>query len=245
MNLVVDIGNTRAKAAIFDDGVMLRSWVAVNQQELPFDAVFDRYDIDRSILSSTRDDAEWVENLLADRTRHCIRFVNSVPVPLGNGYGTPETLGSDRLAAAVGAANLFPKRNILVVDFGSAMTVDIVTSDGVYLGGSISPGLGMRLRALAEFTGRLPLLSVDEEYCHSAGTVPSTTNDAILAGVTVGMELEVRGWIDVYSEKYPELVTIFTGGDAAFFEKRFKNTIFANRELVLAGLNAILDYNAD
>lgn len=246
MNLVVDIGNSRMKAAVFEGGVPVGQWVSDGCGFEALSAVFDDYpQIDRCIVSSTRKDDMELERSLAERAGYFLKFENTVPVPLSNLYATPHTLGCDRLAAAVGAMDLFPGRNLLIVDFGSAITADVVTAAGEYLGGSISPGLDMRLRALADYTGKLPRLGSDGCPFYAHGDVPATTRDAMLSGVVVGIELEVLGRMAAYGEKYDGLVTIFTGGDAAFFEKRFKNTIFANRELVLTGLNTILDYNAD
>lgn len=246
MNLVVDIGNSRMKAAVFEKGALIWQCVSDGCSFDELAGVFDRYlQIDRCIVSSTRKDDMDLERSLAGRIGYFLKFENTVAVPLRNLYATPYTLGCDRLAAAVGAMKLFPDRNLLIVDFGSAITADVVTAAGEYLGGSISPGLDMRLRALADYTGKLPRLRSDECPFYEYSDVPATTRDAMLSGVVVGIELEVLGRITAYGGKYEGLVTIFTGGDVAFFEKRFKNTIFANRELVLTGLNTILDYNAD
>ncbi len=247
MNLVVDVGNSRGKAALFGEGGIVKRWTFGGTGTEEFDAIFCRYGrVARAVLSSTRGEDAALEALLRERSDYFLKFTNATPIPLQNAYATPQTLGSDRLAAAVGARELFPERNLLVVDFGTAVTCDIVTAGGCYLGGSISPGLSMRLRALADYTGRLPLLSAGEcvAVCPDAG-VPSSTATAMAAGTIEGIELEVRGRMERYVGEFAGLVTIFTGGDAPLFEKRFKNTIFANCELVLTGLNTLLDYNAD
>lgn len=246
MNLAVDIGNSRMKAAVFNGGELLEQWTFGCREVGRLDGIFHRYaGITRSVLSSTRGECMEPERLLRTRTQYFLKFVPATPVPLENRYGTPQTLGCDRLAAAVGGAKMFPGRNLLIVDFGSAITCDVVTAAGAYLGGSISPGLGMRLRALADYTDRLPLLDAEECAGYAEEGVPATTRDAIAAGVAGGIESEIRGRMERYAAEFVGLTTIFTGGDAPFFEKRFKNTIFANRELVLTGLNTILDYNAE
>lgn len=245
-NLVVDIGNSRVKAAVFSGTALEAKWTFPEEAVENFDEIFDSYSsINRSVLSSTRCENVELCRMLKGRTEYFLEFAPGVDIPLCNCYATPLTLGCDRLAAAVGAMGLFPERNLLVIDLGSAVTADIVTADGRYLGGTISPGMAMRFRALHDHTGRLPMIERAgwEEY--DAQSVPGSTRAALIAGVAGGMELELRGRMEDYSRRYPGLVTIFTGGDAPFFEKRFKNTIFANYELVLAGLNIILNYNAD
>lgn len=246
MNLVVDIGNSRMKAAVFSGGELIDRWVFGGDERGEFDGIFRKFpEIDKSVLSSTRDDSPELMNFLRAHCEFALLFDNSVPVPLVNRYATPQTLGRDRLAAAVGAKAGFPDKPVFIVDFGSAITEDIVTTDGCYLGGAISPGLSMRFRALHEFTGKLPLISPEDCTHCRGGVVPASTEDAIIAGVMGGIYLEIEGLMAHYGAEYPQLVTIFTGGDAPLFEKRFKNTIFANQDLVLTGLNTILDYNAN
>lgn len=246
MNLVIDIGNTRMKAAVFRD----RKMVGIRITESPspqaaMDALRELPQADRCILSSTRGDESELKRLLCEKVAHLLEFLPGTPVPLVNRYATPQTLGCDRLAAAVGGASLFPHRNLFIADLGSAITEDVVTAEGSYLGGSISPGLAMRLRALSDYTGCLPRIEWPHEEGYEVETVPASTREAMISGAAGGIELELCGRIRIYSRLYPDLVTIFTGGDAPFFEKRFKNTIFASHELVLTGLNTILDYNAD
>ncbi len=246
MNLVVDIGNSRMKVAVFSGGEIVERWTFGCREIGRFDEIFSRYaGFDRAILSSTRDENPEPEEMLRCRSGYFLKFANTVPVPLENGYGTPHTLGCDRLAAAVGGVGMLPGRNLMIVDFGSAITCDIVTAEGRYLGGSISPGLGMRFRSLADYTDRLPLLEAEACVGYEEREVPSSTVGAMVSGVAGGIELEIRGRMERYAGEFAGLTTIFTGGDAPLFEKRFKNTIFENHELVLAGLNTILDYNAD
>ena len=228
MNLVVDIGNSRMKVAVFSGGEIVERWTFGCREIGRFDEIFSRYaGFDRAILSSTRDENPEPEEMLRCRSGYFLKFANTVPVPLENGYGTPHTLGCDRLAAAVGGVGMLPGRNLMIVDFGSAITCDIVTAEGRYLGGSISPGLGMRFRSLADYTDRLPLLEAEACVGYEEREVPSSTVGAMVSGVAGGIELEIRGRMERYAGEFAGLTTIFTGGDAPLFEKRFKNTIFA------------------
>ena len=152
----------------------------------------------------------------------------------------PETLGRDRLAAAVGATVLYPGRNVLIVDFGTAVTIDLVTADATFRGGCISPGMKTRFRALHDYTAKLPLCAATE----SEELAGLTTRQAIELGVMNGIAFEIEGYAARMRSQIEDLCVIFTGGDANFFVKRIKNTIFANCNLVFCGLNRILEYNA-
>lgn len=249
MNLVLDIGNSRTKTALFSDDKLVSKNVFENNDAERLDGVLAicNSQVERVIISSTRCREE-DEELLGELKKRCdvvLWFDNNVSVPLVNLYATPQTLGCDRIAAAVGARTRFPDRNLLIFDFGTAITADVVTAKGEYLGGCISPGLWMRLKAMHVFTGRLPM--IDAEICaaYVESEVPASTADALMSGAMEGIVFEVCGRIEVYGRQFPQLVTIFTGGEASGFEKRFKNTIFADYDLVPAGLNTILDYNAN
>ena len=154
-------------------------------------------------------------------------------------YATPATLGADRLAAAVGGVELFPDSDILIVDFGTAITIDYV-EDGVFRGGNISPGVTTRFRALADYTAKLPLCAPTEEELPYG----RTTIEAIEQGVMQGITHEIKGYIDSFLLKNEEKSIIFTGGEAKYFANRIKNAIFAKYDLVVCGLNRILEYNA-
>lgn len=161
-------------------------------------------------------------------------------MPIDSAYRTPETLGRDRLAAAVGAAALYPGRDVLIVDFGTAVTIDLVTADGTFRGGCISPGMKTRFRALHDYTAKLPLCGPTEDEQLQG----LTTEEAIRLGVMNSLTFEIEGYIARMREKIDDLCVIFTGGDAKYFAKRIKNTIFANCNLVFCGLDRILEYNA-
>jgi type III pantothenate kinase len=160
------------------------------------------------------------------------------PTPLRNLYQTPQTLGSDRLAAAIGAYALYPQRNVLVINAGTALTFELVSKQAEYMGGSISLGLRSRYKALHWVTDKLPLYSPAEQTPH----LGQNTRDAVTSGVQNGMLYEMQGVIAYFMSKYPHLQTILTGGDAVFFAHRLQN-VSAVPHLTLIGLNSILDYN--
>lgn len=239
MNLAVDIGNTSVKAAVFDAGSNAVQTVRIQADaENILRGLCSRYGVGRAIVCSTACDDRSIADALRADVGYVLDFRSGCPVPIGNDYATPETLGADRIAAAVGADALYGG-DMLIVDFGTAVTFDLV-SGGVFRGGNISPGVQTRFRALHDYTARLPLATPDAA---SAGRMGASTVEAIANGVLDGVTYEVEGYIASLREKYADLSVIFTGGDAKLFEKRIKNAIFANRDLVLFGLNRILEYD--
>lgn len=236
MNLTIDIGNSNSKAALFDGRELVRAF------DWPLGSTPD-ISVDKAIIVSTRGETEQLEQQLRARAKFVMRFDHTTPVPLKNLYATPGTLGADRLAAAAGAHTLFPGRTMLIVDFGTAITYDIVTAAGEYLGGNISPGAGSRLRALHDYTEALPLYGLPEET--TAEFPARDTKSAIENGVATGIVAETEHYIARANRKFGETGVIFTGGDADYFARRVKFPIFAVSELVFQGLNAILEHNAN
>jgi type III pantothenate kinase len=169
-----------------------------------------------------------------------LEMTSSTPVPIGNDYLSPQTLGVDRLAAAVGVVKCMGYEDCLIIDFGTAITIDLVEG-GVFRGGNISPGVTTRFRALADYTACLPLCAPTEEVLEYG----RTTTEAIEQGVMRGVEQEIRGYVEQFLLKNHENCIIFTGGDAKYFVKRIKNAIFADCEPVIYGLATILDYDAE
>jgi type III pantothenate kinase len=242
-NLVIDIGNSRTKFAIFHERNLWETRQIVKFDLDQLNQILDNHKITHSIVSSVNDEILNLENLLKIRTKY-IRFSARVKAGVKNKYKSPETLGLDRLAGVIGAKALFPDRNCLVIDAGTCITYDAVDVDGIYEGGSISPGLKMRLQAMHKFTGRLPEIELSD-YSDWRGYDTST---AMLSGVLNGSTEEVKGMIEIYRLKYPELLVILCGGDAIFFDSRLKNSIFAHTlktepDLVLLGLNEVIDKN--
>ena len=240
MNLIVDIGNSLVKLAVFEKGVLVAQRSARYPSASDFEALLQGRRAGRAIVESTRGDADEIVELVRGYADRVLEFTPQTPVPIGNAYRTPETLGRDRLAAPVGATVLYPGRNVLIVDFGTAVTIDLVTADGTFRGGCISPGMRIRFRALHDYTARLPLCSATEREKLLGGS----TDGAIRQGVMNSIAFEIEGYMTRMREKIDDLCVIFTGGDAKYFAKRIKNTIFANRNLVFCGLDRILEYNA-
>ncbi len=239
MNLLLDIGNTRIKAAVFRDGEMVCERVFERFGRTEAAALREEFgEFDGAALASTRRRDEEVERALAGAARRVIVVGRDTPVPLGGMAGAPTTLGADRLAAAVGAQTLFGGREVLIVDLGTAITFDSVTASGDFVYGTISPGVRLRFESLARLTANLPLCSMEGEYREG------TTEASIWHGVVDGVVNEIEGYVARMRERNNDVVTIFSGGDAKFFENRIKYTIFAELDLVFVGLNRIIEYNA-
>jgi len=240
MQLVIDIGNTRIKAALFQKDQLLEFLVFKDYQEVLESVLFkNNLSINNCIVASVVDDINAFVDGLAKKVNVLV-FTSETPLPIKNLYETTSTLGSDRLAAAVGGELLFPGQDILVIDAGTCIKYNFVNEKKEYIGGAISPGLQMRFKALNTFTSRLPLLEVDPNFDSLIGV---NTKGSILSGVEMGALAEVKGFIDEYKLISPNLKVLITGGDVNFFEKRLKNSIFADSYLILKGLNRILNYN--
>lgn len=239
MNLAIDIGNTRAKLAVFDKEKIVFNTAVETIPENQVAHLLKRFSIKNSILSAVSSFQDGVINFLTKNSQLII-LDSKTPLPIKNLYKTPLTLGKDRLAAAVGAFALYPNENVLVLDIGTAITYEFVNSAGEYLGGGISPGINLRFKALNAYTGNLPLITA-EEINFLTGR---STKESILSGVMNGARLELDGVIAEYVKEYGNVRVLITGGDAAFFETTLKSKIFAIPNLVLIGLNKILQHNA-
>lgn len=240
MFLVIDLGNTNKKLAVFEKG-SLKSITILPNFNL------------RSLKSFIKEHPGITHCILSSVILHpasCIRFLKEnfffsaldehTPLPLKNRYKTPETLGKDRLAAAVAGYQRFKNEPLLIINAGSCITYDYINSRGEYIGGSISPGIQMRFRALHTFTGKLPLIS-GKNRANLTGT---TTAEAILSGIINGTLAEVEGIIAQYLQKNSNLRVILSGGDLKYFDKRLKIRTFAVPNIVIEGLYLILKLNA-
>lgn len=248
MNLCIDQGNSRTKVALMtDEGKIMKHLIYKSFSSADVERLFDLYDITDSIISSVVDIEAAVVNTLHRRSQHFVLFDHMTPVPIVNRYDTPQTLGQDRLAAAVGAKNLCPNENLLIIDAGSAITYDFVSAEGEYMGGNIAPGIKMRFTMLQRMTKKLPLVDAEEnELIPLFGT---NTRDAIAAGVIRGVAYEVKGYMRTLKEKMPHYQTFLTGGHAPYVlnnvrsSRNEKREIRFEKNLVLIGLNTILVYN--
>lgn len=240
MNLVLDLGNTKVKAAVFSDQdeiLELFTWESIEIDKIG--QIISKYLIDSAILCTVVKDTIEIENYLESNVQYFLKLSYNTNLPIKNNYTTPETLGLDRIAAAVGANLLRPNVPLLVIDMGTAITYDYVNELNEYVGGNIAPGLNMRLKAMNMFTKKLPLLEPKLEE----KLLGVDTESAMLAGVLRGIEFEIEGYISKISEKKRDLSVFLTGGDVFFFEKRVKSSIFVVSNLLLIGLNRILNYN--
>ena len=239
MNLIIDIGNTVAKLAIFSQGEAVEVVRCSNQTLESLPALCQRYPIRQGILSSVITLNDTIEQQLQGLNFPIIRLTYKTPVPIKNLYKTPETLGADRLAAVIGANALRPNNDLLIIDAGTCITFDFIDKHGQYHGGNISPGLEMRLKALHAFTNKLPEVKSEGEI----PTYGESTETAIRAGVYNGIAFEIEGYIRQLQKNYPQLLVFLTGGDKFSFDTNLKSSIFADSFLVLKGLNRILEYN--
>lgn len=245
-NLVIDIGNTRTKIAVFRDRELVFNEVTELLSGKTVLELVEKFKITNSIISSvTAEEGEGLKVL--ENGAGFMRFSYQYPASVKINYKTPETLGLDRLAGVIGAKAVNPGKNSLVIDCGTCITIDAVTSNGEYQGGSISPGLNMRLKALHAFTGKLPLVPLDPDFNEWQG---KDTRDSILSGVLEGAFQEVLGFINKYRSVYPGLHILLCGGDSNFFDTRLKNSIFAGitetePALILIGLNEVIHHYND
>jgi len=239
-NICIDAGNTSVKIA-FTEKSIIQSIAAFSA--LDTDSVIHHIDslpkANVSILSSVGSVDQAIINAVLQKSEHFMELTADTPVPIRNLYKTPETLGKDRLAAIVGAYSLFPGKDILVFDAGTALTIDFIDSEGNYHGGNISPGLNMRFRALHDYTKKLSLQSKSDDY----QLLGDCTASAIISGVQFGMVFEMKNYIELFVKKNPDLVKILTGGDINFFENKFESYIFAEPNLVFIGLEKIIEFN--
>jgi type III pantothenate kinase len=239
MNLVIDTGNTRTKLALFQGREMVSFTSFRGMEAKPLMQFCEANPmVEHAIVSTVKEYASEIDTYLQQRFK-TIFFSHQTPIPVINRYATPATLGKDRLAAVIGSKLLFPGTDNLVIDAGTAITFDLLTAAGEYMGGSISPGIEMRYNALHTFTSRLPLLNATND----AALVGTDTASGIHSGVLNGALAEMEGIIQRYQQLYPSLKIILTGGDHNYFDKRLKIKTFAAPNLVLEGLNLILEFN--
>ncbi len=237
MNFVIDAGNTLIKTAVYNNTDLKvlefhAEWIA----ESIHATLKSNPGIVSCLICSTREVPVWLPLLMKESDIIYYVLSHLLPLPIKIGYETPETLGKDRIAAAAGAADRFPGKNIVAIDAGTALTIDLITGDGFFAGGNISPGMRMRFSALHQQTFSLP----DIEPSDHVPLIGTNTREAILAGVVNGLIYEIDNSINSLNNKYNDLHVIMTGGDAPYLSARLKNRIFVEENLVLNGLNAIL-----
>ena len=240
MNLIIDVGNTRNKIAVFVENQLIQKYVCdkIDTQNT-LELIREEYpEIEDCIVAAVGSFNDELMSLL-NETYNVLILDSHTKVLFDNGYGTPATLGVDRMALASAASAMYPNKNVLVIDAGSCITYDFISDENNYKGGAISPGLVMRYKAVHTFTENLPLLEPTLPVIESG----NSTETSIHSGIMQAVIFEIEGFITMYKEKYPDLTVILTGGDAHFLRDSLKSDIFANSNFLLEGLNFILEHN--
>ncbi|WP_299127520.1 type III pantothenate kinase [uncultured Winogradskyella sp.] len=241
MNLIIDVGNTFVKFAVFENHVLMHKIsFELADFKIKYKALQNVFpDIHNCIVSSVgRLKDQQIDDVKEDLK--VLELSHKTKMPFKNSYQTPKTLGVDRIALASAAVDQFPNNNALIIDAGTCITYDFVTDKNEYLGGAISPGIRLRYEALHNLTANLPLLEKDQPKT----IIGNTTESSIHSGVIVGILKEIDGIIEDYKQKHQDLTVILTGGDAKFLSNQLKNSIFVNSNFLLEGLNFILDFNS-
>lgn len=236
--LCLDFGNTRLKMAVFNDAQLTEVIVLQNDSVATIQSLIDQFRPDKSILSSVIDHNAEIEKVLASNSKfHKLNHLTKLP--FSTPVSKPETIGADRLALSAAAVNLYPGKNNLVIGLGTCITYNFINNFNELIGGSISLGLEMRLKALQYYTAKLPLVNAD----WNVPLIGYDTATNIQSGVVLGMAKEIDGIIEAYNEKYSNFNVLLTGGDLVFFASRLKSKIFADPELIFKGLYAISEVN--
>jgi len=238
VTLCFDFGNTRKKAAVFNDDKLDKGIVLDDDSVETIQSLIDTYQPKKSILSSVIDHNVAIEELLAAKTKfhklnHLTKLAFTTPV------GKPATIGADRLALCAAAVHFYPKKNNLVIGMGSCVTYNFINRYHEFLGGGISPGLEMRLKAMNQFTAKLPLVKANS----NVPLIGYDTDTNLLSGAVLGLAKEIDGFIDAYKERYGNFNVVLTGGDIVHLAHHLKSKIFADPELIFKGLYAISEVN--
>ena len=238
MNLVVDSGNTRFKAGIFDATILIRKEFFSHASDLK--KFIEENSFDHVLVSSVKFDPTEILSW-ASNTGKKISLTSSLQLPIKLAYATPHTLGVDRIAATCGAFFLYPNQNCLVIDAGTCINYEFLDRNKTYHGGAISPGISMRFEAMHTFTSKLPLV----KSISKSKLIGDSTETCMQSGVNNGVIAEVNEIINQYKELYPDIRVILSGGDHSFFENNLKHPIFVAPDLVFDGLNGILLYHVE
>lgn len=236
MNLAIDIGNTRAKFGFFKGSELKSSMI---MEEWDTTKVYGLLTSDTKIIISKTSDRydHYINGLKA--SFDVIELDHKTPLPIAIDYKTPETLGRDRIAGVIGARSMFMDEPCLVIDAGTCITYDVIDKKGVYRGGQIAPGLHMRLKAMHQFTDKLPLLEWNGDF----EMIGKSTSECMISGAILGTINEMKGFINDYNKAFDSINIVITGGDNQFFVLYMKTEILAVPSLVLQGLNEILNFN--
>ncbi|WP_296382259.1 type III pantothenate kinase [Winogradskyella sp.] len=241
MNLIVDVGNTYVKLAIYKNADLIHKTsfklLEFKKEYKSLKKEFPK--LKSAIISSVGGLSKKQIEIIEDDLK-VLELSSKTKLPFKNLYKTPKTLGVDRIALVSASVNQFPDKNVLIIDAGTCITYDFITNQNHYLGGAISPGIRLRYKTLNNLTANLPLLETNQPKT----IIGDSTESSIHSGVVFGVIKEIDGVIDQYLLEYPDLTVILTGGDVKFLSNQLKNGIFANSNFLLEGLNFILDYNS-
>ena len=243
MNLIIDVGNTNIKLAVFnqDDKLIDKQVVKVNYLKSSIKNVVKEYASIKNVILSSVGKLEASDLDYIESNFNTLILDFKTKLPFNNLYKTPKTLGVDRIALVCASVKQYRDNNVLIIDAGTCITYDFITSDNDYMGGAISPGIRVRYQSLNNLTANLPLLDTKMPK----NIIGNSTKNSIHSGVINGVFYEIDGVISEYKLEYEDLTVILTGGDAKFLSKQLKSSIFANSNFLLEGLNFILDYNTN
>jgi type III pantothenate kinase len=238
--LCLDFGNTRLKAAVFNNDIFTEEIILPNDEVFTIEGLIDLYQPQKTILASVINHNAAIENILAAKTKfhkisHLTKANFTTPV------GKPESIGADRLALSAAAVHFYPEKNNLVIGLGTCITYNFINQYHQFLGGSISPGMEMRFKAMQIFTAKLPLVKAEWNF----PVIGYDTKTNLQSGVIAGIAYEMDGFIEEYAQKYSNFNVVLTGGDTAYFARRLKNRIFADSNFLFKGLYALSETNND
>lgn len=239
MNLTIDIGNTRAKFVFFDvqGTVVEERSTPLEDFERTLKNLMGVYSIDKCAFCSVAGNIEEVEQALQILSCPILKVTGETELPIAVAYRSRHTLGADRVAAVAGGIQLYPTSDLMIVDAGTCITVDVVSASEGYLGGNISPGVSMRFKAMHAMTARLPLVDCVED----APNLGIDTVSAMRAGVIQGVNFELEGYVNYWQKRLPHLKVIITGGNHHLLGAVEKNDWVYEHLLVSIGLNSLLN----
>ena len=240
MNLIVDIGNTCLKIALFEKNNLIEKSHLLDNYLDNIKNILSKNPVENSIVSNVGEINDELISVLNDNT-DLVLFKNILKLPFKNTYSSKETLGQDRIALVSSASYQFPNENVLIIDAGTCITYDFKNHNNEYIGGGISPGIKMRFKSLNLFTSKLPLIDVFDDL----KLIGNNTKESLISGVVNGTTMEIDGIIQQYCDKFKNIRIILTGGDSKFLLKRIKNTIFADQNFLTKGLNYLLEANIE
>lgn len=238
VTICFDFGNTRKKVAVFNNNEIIKTLVLEDDTTATIQSLTNTYNPDKTILSSVVNHNTEIEEVLKKNSRfHLLSHLSKLPITTP--VGKPETIGADRLAIAAGGVHFYPGKNLLLIGLGTCVTMNFVNKYKEFIGGSISPGLQMRLKSLQYYTAKLPLVTPKPDV----SLIAYDTETNILTGVILGMAYELDGFIAGYDAKFANFNVVLTGGDLQHLASHMKSRIFADPELIFKGLYAISEVN--